>query len=98
MKIEKEDLRVGTIYYSPFTLTEVNRFTVWYINHVEAMCTVTRWDEKRNEFRRPETITIPEVMFSNEYEAQLYCITRIEEYLKEAKENLEKMKGEFNEK
>jgi len=98
MKIEKEDLKVGAIYYSPFALTEVNRFTVWYINHVEAMCTVTRWDEKRNEFRRPETITIPEVMFSNECEAQLYCITRIEEYLKEAKENLEKMKGEFNEK
>ena len=97
MKIEKEDLKVGAIYYSPFALTEVNRFTVWYINHVEAMCTVTRWDET-NEFSRPETIKIPEVMFSNEYEAQLYYITRLEEYMNEAKENLKKMKGEFNEK
>ena len=97
MKIEKEDLKVGTIYYSPFTLTEVNRFTVWYINHVEAMCTVTRWDET-NEFSRPETITIPNTMFTNEYEAQQHCVTMAEEYLREAKENLEKMKGEFNEK
>jgi len=98
MKIEKEDLRESTIFHSPFGLTGTRMYIIEYVNHEDGLCTVSRWNEERNKFIWPKTIMIPNAMFTNEYEAQQHCVTMAEEYLREAKENLEKMKGEFNEK